>query len=139
LRGLLATASALLVAPKAGLKRLLSLPAPGGRFYHFARRTWIDGEEVFGGSVQSCRDVTIGDGFYQAIGSDQGSISFWVAPPDEAPHFDGMIDEVEVHGSEISWTRMSDDSPFEPPARTDPPPTIESDVGEGEDLVDSWW
>jgi len=129
------------------------------------RRTWIDGEEVFGGGaaidggtgipilgewdtiymlptgapVTADDAVTIGDGLYPVRDSDQGSISFWIAPPDEARHFDGMIDEVEVHGSEISWTQTSDDSPFEPPARTDPPPTIESGVGEGEDLVDSWW
>jgi len=147
LRGLFyGAAVALLAAPKSVLERLSKYRfTPGSRTYHFVhtwdgstRRTWIDGEEVFGGSVQGCNDVTISDGFYRIPGMEQGSISFWITPPDETQYFNGAIDEVEVHGSKISWTRISDDSPFEPPPRADPPPVVDGDIGEGEDLVDSW-
>jgi len=136
LKNLSVIAAALLVAPKSALKELSSLFAPRRRFYHFAhtwdgegkRRTWIDGKEVFGRSVQSCRDVTIDEGFYRAIGSDQGSISFWITPPDEARH---------IPSDGIPWTRLSDDSPFEPPSRADFSAPMD-DIGEGEETIAEW-
>jgi len=88
------------------------------------RRTWIDGKEVFGGGAAIDGDTGI-----PILGEWDTT---YMLPTDTA-HAAPQL------SSAILWTRISDDSPFEPPLRTDPPPTIESDIGEGEDLVYSWW